>query len=207
MSSRKASKERTRAKLIQATLKVLYKDGPSALTTGRIAEQAGVAQPTFYVHFSDMQDALTQAAEAVADKLLVRLKDYREDLGAGAPAESIRRAFGASVNALLSEPKMAELFLRHRRDVNTPLGKRWRQITQRARDDLLDDLEKMGFDEQVSDLAIYAELIVGMTLTVTEGVLDKRIKDKDAAIDALVHVTQTSLMMALQVPSAQPAAR
>lgn len=207
MSSRKASKERTRAKLIQATLKVLYKHGPSALTTGRIAEEAGVAQPTFYVHFSDMQDALTQAAEAVADKLLVRLKDYRDDLDASAPAESIRGAFAASVNALLSEPKMAELYLRHRRDVNTPLGKRWRQITQRARDDLRSDLETMGLAEHVEDLGIYAELIVGMTLTVTEGVLDKRIEDKDAAIDALVHVTQTSLMMAVSGNAAASATR
>ena len=67
MSTRKASKERTRQKLVQATLKILHKQGPTALTTGRIAQAAGVAQPTFYVHFKGMDDAVGEAAEHVAN--------------------------------------------------------------------------------------------------------------------------------------------
>lgn len=201
-SSRKASKERTRGKLIQATLKVLYKHGPAALTTGRIAEHAGVAQPTFYVHFSDMEDALTQAADTVAEKLLQRLKDYREPVRLDGPLEPVRAAFAATVNALLSEPKMAELFLRHRRDVASPLGRRWREIVDRARADLLADMRAMGLEETVPHLDILGDLIVGMVLTVVEGVLDRRITDRDAAIETLVRVTIAQLIPGADQPLA-----
>lgn len=197
VASRKASKERTHQKLVDATLKVLYRDGRSALTTGRIAEAAGVAQPTFYVHFSDMEDALTQAADAVAQKLLQRLKSYRSELGMGAPFDLVRGAYAASVKALVREPKMAELFLRHRRDAGSPLGKRWSEITDRARADLKADMEKWGLGTSV-DVDFYAELIVGMTLATVEGLLDGRIAETDAALDELATFTMGGFEKALQ---------
>jgi len=204
MASRKANKERTRQKLIDATLKVLYKHGRSALTTGRIAEAAGVAQPTFYVHFKDMEDALTQAADAVAARLLTRLKDYRTDLKVGAPVDMVRGTYGATVKALVREPKMAELFLRHRRDASSPLGKKWRSITDRARDDLHRDLERMGLGQVYPDLAIYSELIVGMVLALVEGVIDKRVSDLDLALDELAHMTVSGLGAAYQRHAGKP---
>ena len=198
MATRKANKERTRQKLVDATLKVLYKHGSAALTTGRIAEAAGVAQPTFYVHFNDMDDALTQAADAVAAKLLTRLKDYRSELRMGGPIDMVRGTFAASVKALTREPKMAELFLRHRRDASSPLGKKWRTITDRAREDLKRDLQRMGLHNVLPDLDVYAELIVGMVLALAEGVIDKRVEDVDAALDELAHLTVNGVRAAYQ---------
>jgi TetR/AcrR family transcriptional regulator, fatty acid biosynthesis regulator len=192
-SSRKVSKERTRGRLIQGTLKVLYKDGPAALTTGRIAESAGVAQPTFYVHFSDMSDALQQAADIVSEKLLGRLRELRRDVQKDASADGARQAIAASVNGLLSDPRSTELFLRHRRDVGTPLGRTWRQMFDRAREELLADLRELGLGDSVPHLEIHSELIAGMVLGVVEGVLDKRIKDKEAAIDLLAQAVRASL--------------
>jgi AcrR family transcriptional regulator len=192
-SSRKVSKERTRNRLIQGTLKVLYKDGPAALTTGRIAESAGVAQPTFYVHFSDMSDALQQAADLVSEKLLARLRELRRNVQKDASADGVREAVASTVNALLTDPKSTELFLRHRRDVGTPLGRTWRQMFDRAREELLADLHEMGLGNSVPHLEVHSEIIAGMVLGVVEGVLDKRIKDKDQAIDMLAQSIRASL--------------
>jgi len=170
---------------VQGTLKVLYKDGPAALTTGRIAESAGVAQPTFYVHFSDMSDVLQQAANLVSEKLLGRLRELRRDVTADPSADNMREILSATVAAMLVEPKNAELFLRHRRDVGTPLGRSWRTLLDRAREELIEDLRELGVADDVPNLEVHAELIVGMVLGVVEGVLDKRIKDKDLAVDLL----------------------
>jgi AcrR family transcriptional regulator len=137
MSTRKANKERTRHKLVQATLKILHKQGPTALTTGRIAQAAGVAQPTFYVHFKDMDEALEEAAITVGDALRARLREFRDGLQDGAsPQAATRHAFATGVEALTADRRSAELFLRHRRDVANPLGRRWRELMDGAREDL-----------------------------------------------------------------------
>lgn len=197
-TSRRASKERTRQKLVKATLRVLLRDGPAALTTGRIAESAGVAQPTFYVHFSGMEEALQEAAALVEERLLSRLKEERKGIQLGGPTDMIRHAFQASVDALVSEPRITELFLRHRRDVSSPLGKRFRHILDAARRDLLNDLTLIGLDDTiVPDPEIHVDLIVGMVLTIAEGILDKRITDRDKAIDGLVYMTTAGVEKAV----------
>ena len=65
--SRQINKERTRHRLLQAILKTIQRYGHGTLTTGRVAELAGVAQPTFYVHFRSMDQALEQVADWVAE--------------------------------------------------------------------------------------------------------------------------------------------
>ena len=195
MTSRKANKERTRSRLIQATLKILHRQGPGALTTGRIAEAAGVAQPTFYVHFEGMNDALEQAAEAVAEGLLGRLRDYSEGVSDGGPESAVRNAFELSTKAFLGDKRAAALLLRHRRDVASPLGKRWSELVNQIRADLLVGLREGGVTEQIEAPEVFADMIIGMVLTLVEGVLDGRVSaaDLDDAIDTLARTTSAGL--------------
>lgn len=194
MTTRKAAKERTRQRLIEATLEVLHEQGRNALTTGRIAEAAGVAQPTFYVHFRDMEDALTQAAEFAGKRLLSRFKEVRSDMTLAPPTDRVRQMYAATVRGLIGEPQLAELFLRHRRDVASPLGKRWREITDRGREDLIDDFRRIGLDQFLPDIEVYAELVVGMTFGLAEGMLDGRIEDREAALDTVTAFSQAAFL-------------
>ena len=180
--SRKANKERTRQKLIQAMLEVLHKQGASALTTGRIAAEAGVAQPTFYVHFNGMDDALSQTAAQVAEESLQNLIGFRSAVGVGSPIEMIRYAFSSSVDKLMERPQLTELYLRHRLDVDSPLGRGWTEITNKARADLTEDLERMSIPEA----RLFAEMIVSQVIGVVEGLLHGRIVERDAAIEMMV---------------------
>ncbi|MFW6067078.1 MAG: TetR/AcrR family transcriptional regulator [Myxococcota bacterium] len=189
--ARKVSKERTRSKLIEATLRVLHERGPGSLTTGRIAAAAGLAQPTFYVHFHDMEDALTQAAAAIEERLLGSLREYRSDLGLSEPEETVRGIFRATIRALLAEPHMTQLYLRHRHDVDSPLGRRFKEWTARARRDLERDLRSLGLT--LPNLDAHAEAVVGMTLGVVEALLERRLDDREQAIEALVHIAAASL--------------
>lgn len=198
VTPRKVSKERTRTKLIEATLQVLHEQGPAALTTGRIAQAAGLAQPTFYVHFADMEDALTQAASAVEERLLSSLRRYRSDLEITQPEETLRAVFRATIRALLMEPNLTQLYLRHRHDVDSPLGRRFREWTARGRRDLERDLKALGV--ALPNLNAHAEAVVGMTLGVVEGLIDGRLTDRDQAIEALVHITGASLRAATGQP-------
>ena len=189
MSSRKASKERTRSRLVQSTLKVLHRLGPAALTTGRIAESAGVAQPTFYVHFSDMDDALQQAADLVVTKLSARLEAATPSGEPLTLAEAVRLSYAKIVRGLAAEARYSELFLRHRRAAVNPLGKRWRGYFGQLRDEVAQTLRDAGASEAVGDVEVHADLLVGLALSLVEGVMDKRIGDVDAAIEVAVKMT------------------
>jgi len=195
MSTRKANKERTRHKLVQATLKILHKQGPTALTTGRIAQAAGVAQPTFYVHFKDMDEALEEAAVSVGDALRTRLREFRDGLEDGAsPQVATRQAFMAGVEARIADRRSAELFLRHRRDVANPLGRRWRELMDGAREDLIADLHARGVGKQVDDLVVLADTIIGLVLTTVESILDGRVTNRTAAMEMMLRSVEASMM-------------
>lgn len=82
MTSRREAKAQTQQRLIDAMLEILHESGPLALTTGRIAERAGLAQPTFYVHFPDLDRAIEMAADAAGARLIAILASQRAVLDA-----------------------------------------------------------------------------------------------------------------------------
>ncbi|MBW2685396.1 MAG: TetR/AcrR family transcriptional regulator [Deltaproteobacteria bacterium] len=95
--SRQINKERTRHRLLQAVLKTIQRYGYGTLTTGRVAELAGVAQPTFYVHFRSMDQALEQVAEWVAQELSPGLDPEASaelDRAADVLEEAVRKCCG-----------------------------------------------------------------------------------------------------------------
>ena len=61
--SREETKLITRRRLLDGAALVLRAEGFEKLTTSRVAREAGVAQPTFYVHFRDMNELLHALAD------------------------------------------------------------------------------------------------------------------------------------------------
>ncbi|MDQ3033740.1 MAG: TetR/AcrR family transcriptional regulator [Myxococcota bacterium] len=188
-TTRKEAKERTRQKLFEAIVRLLHGEGPSALTTARIAEQAGIAQPTFYVYFPDLEAALDQSAEQLGETLLGRMRDTAPSAEESDPREAMRTSFRAFLDAVLADRRLAEIFLRHRRDGSTPFGKRFKKVLAQSRDRIEEQLTARG----VADAALHASVIVGMTIGAVEGLLDRRIADRDAAVEALVRYTTAAL--------------
>lgn len=172
--SRKLSKERTRARLLQGTLKVLHAEGASALTTGRIAESAGVAQPTFYVHFSGIDEALQTAATTVCDRWLVGVHAARQSLDRSSGVRpSVHGIVTSYVETLLEDPKGADLFLRHRRDATSPLGRTFSKLAEKVRRDLVEDLALAGHVTPEA-LTPKSDLCLGLVLGAVESILDGR---------------------------------
>src|SRR5262245_51920014 len=103
-------------------VELLDEEGPEALTTVRITERAGIAQPTFYVHFDDIESALEASAEEVAGTFLGAIAAIQEPLPEKA---RIRTAYQRLISGMLTDKRLARLFLRHRRDVKSPFGARF----------------------------------------------------------------------------------
>jgi AcrR family transcriptional regulator len=191
--TRKEAKERTRQRLLDAVLELVRKEGLGGLTTGKVTEAAGIAQSSFYVHFTDMDDALEALARHLGDEIraIVRAERQKIDLSVGNPEQALRGAYAASINAMLAEPAFTEILIGHRRDRMSPLGRCLRGVVDQARAELVSDLCAMGLADVQPSLEVVAELIVGMTLAIVEGIFDGRLPDRDAALDGLVRMTRT----------------
>jgi AcrR family transcriptional regulator len=154
-----------------------------------------VAQPTFYVHFRDMDDALEQAAELAASEILEGLTGSGAHAGSDDPDERIRAAYRSTLDALLRDARTTELFLRHRRDVQTPFGRRFQEVAEQTRQQLRRQLEPLGSPQGpgAPGSVAHAELTLGMTLGAVEGLLDGRIPDRESAVEALVQLSYSAL--------------
>jgi len=187
--TRKEAKERTRLRLIEAVLSHIRENGMSGLTTGRVAEAAGIAQSSFYVHFKDMDAALQAAADKMGQEMRGRLREQRERVDLSrAPKHNLRAAYEGTLRALLAYPAVTDLMLSRRRDKNSPLGETLRALIAEAREDLIGDVKRI-FGDAASEFELEAEIIVGLTLVAVEGVLDGRIKDVETCLDPMVAMT------------------
>ncbi|WP_394850908.1 TetR/AcrR family transcriptional regulator [Pendulispora brunnea] len=191
--TRKESNELTRKRLVNGAIDLLREKGVAAATTGRIAKAAGIKQSSFYAHFADRDEVLEVAAAEIGGRVLEKLKRQHAKLDPADVSGSVRRAFRAMGTAFLSEPELTRIFLRHRSDDTSPLGRSFRRLLDRARVELKESFHLYGLAPRPVVAECYAEIIVASTLGLLEAVLDGRVHDADAALDVLGGVTFTAL--------------
>jgi AcrR family transcriptional regulator len=199
--SRQINKERTRRRLLQAILKTIQRYGHSTLTTGRVAQLAGVAQPTFYVHFRSMDQALEQVADWVAEELSPGLHpEASAELDRA--AEVLEGALNRSTRSLVRDRKVAEVFLSNRRDQTTALGRRWTALTGSFRERMRQIVVQVRPEVSPADAALHAELLVSVIFGLAEAHLDGRVEDLDRATSTASRAIVTSILSSPSVADA-----
>lgn len=178
MTQRKEAKERTRQRLLNAIVELLDEEGEGGLTTVRITQRAGVAQPTFYVHFTDVEQGVALAAEEMASRIVAMLVSPTEPRKG-----TLRGALRMVLEALLHDRRLARIFLRHRRDVKSPFGGRFAHILTGARDLVIAECRRVG----AARPEVVGLLVIGLVISTLEGILDGRLAGPDAALDDLTH--------------------
>ena len=191
--SRQINKERTRHRLLQAVLKTIQRYGYGTLTTGRVAELAGVAQPTFYVHFRSMDQALEQVAEWVAQELAPGLHPTAS-AELDRASDVLQEAVQKCTRSLVRDRKVAEVFLNNRRDQTSALGRRWSVLTGGLRERMRQIVVQVRPDVAPSDAAVHAELLVSIVYGLAEAYLDGRVDDVDRATATASRAIVTSIL-------------
>lgn len=74
--SRQASKEQTRQRLIQASHKLLLEKGLAGLSMNQITRKAGIAQPSFYNHYANLNELIIDVRKRMAERYLTPLQAY-----------------------------------------------------------------------------------------------------------------------------------
>ncbi|WP_394823485.1 TetR/AcrR family transcriptional regulator [Pendulispora albinea] len=196
--TRKESNELTRRRLVNGAIQLLREKGVAGATTGRIAKAAGIKQSSFYAHFADRDEVLEVAAGEIGGMVLEKMKRQHAKLDPKDVKGSVRRAFRSMGAAFFSEPELTRIFLRHRSDDTSPLGRTFRRLLDRARLELKESFHLYGLTASAEAAQLYAEVIVASTMGVLEAVFDGRVRDADAALDLLGEVTFAALRAAGQ---------
>jgi len=78
-----------RERLVEAAVEILVSDGPSGLTTRRVARAAGVAHGLLYTRFKDKDELLLAALSARARALVVEFDAQVPEAGEGTVAQNL----------------------------------------------------------------------------------------------------------------------
>jgi AcrR family transcriptional regulator len=199
--SRQINKERTRRRLLQAILKTIQRYGHGTLTTGRVAQLAGVAQPTFYVHFRSMDQALEQVAEWVALELGPAFEPAVSPERDRA-AQVLEEAVSKCTRSLVEDRKVAEVFLSNRRDQTSALGRRWTVLSGGLRERMRQMVVQVRPDAPAVDAALHADMLVSIIFGLAEAYLDERVHDLDRAASVASRAIVTSVLSNTRVADA-----
>ena len=202
--TRKEVTEITRRRLIDGAIEILRREGVAAATTGRIAAAAGLKQPSFYVHFRDRDEIIGAAAAEIGQRMLDRLQHQITRFDPTKPRASLRRAYNAMFAAFLSEPELTSIFLRHRSDDGTILGRVFGRFVQGARAQLREAIlgsprRVAGATPQMADASV--EVVVAALLGLLEGLVDGRVEGCEPAAEVMTRMTDGVLRPLLGAPT------
>jgi len=201
--TRDEAKSITRKRLVDAALRIIGESGGRQLTASRIARNAGVAQPTFYVHFRDLDDLLQAVAEVQIDGLIREFQNARRlidpaALARGDRQEALKEAFRVPLKTVLSRPMQFRVYVQERLHGDSALGRHCRKIDEELRRDLVGDLRRLdaftGKGRDETQLAMLADGLIALTEAIGLGCIEGRYADLDQAVDLIVDFAAGALV-------------
>lgn len=189
--TRKQAKAATRQRLLDGALQILDEEGEAALTTIRVTRLAGIAQPSFYAHFCDMDDLLHSLIDDLAQQRLRHSRTARREAWrARDDVERLRDTFRVPISYSIQHPQLFRLLVRSRHDRSTPLGEWSRQVFEENRRALARDLRSIALANPTRrDMRMFemiADGVIALTDSLTLGYLEGRYSDLEEIIDVLI---------------------
>ncbi|MCS7194001.1 MAG: TetR/AcrR family transcriptional regulator [Meiothermus sp.] len=161
----------TRERLIQATVEILSREGLGAVSTARVARDAGIVQSGFYAHFASLEECVVVAAEHIGQRIRDSIREglsLLREQGVG-DFELVLSLYRRLLTEVEAQWQFVELLLRYFREP-TPLGRTLFSIQQSIRDELTQHLVAILKPLDIPDggrpeAAFLADLMVSMLLS------------------------------------------
>jgi AcrR family transcriptional regulator len=189
--TRAASKARNRRLLLDAALAILDEEGEAGLATTAVTRRAGMAQSSFYSHFTDIDDLLVHLIdERFAEHARARGQVERRSRHEPLDAEALRQTVRAGIEVNAAHPALFKLMLRSRLDPASRAGqrsRRWLADTWAVtRHDLIARGVPATTPAEQEQVALLAEGFTALVRSFTLGYIDGRHTDLERILDAVV---------------------
>jgi TetR/AcrR family transcriptional regulator, fatty acid biosynthesis regulator len=187
--SREEAKLITRRRLLDAAAQLLGESGYGGLAASAVSRAAGVAQPTFYVHFRDKDDLVRALADERIGGLRSRLREARERLRLGEGVDAVRETFRIPLQTFLENPAIFRVYARELHEPESPVGEKARTLREELLRDLAEDLARLGLPSSTpaerEALEMTAEAMIGQVEALGLALVDGRYKSLDAVVEVL----------------------
>ncbi|CBL44825.1 Transcriptional regulator [gamma proteobacterium HdN1] len=124
--TRNATKARTRARIVNAAIETLIEEGYAGISMNKVTKRAGIAQPSFYVHFETMEQLFEAMANDLAERFIHPLQRSLETVLLTLHPEEIRdvihRLFIAGFDIIRGQQALCRMVWAERDQPNSPLG-------------------------------------------------------------------------------------
>lgn len=188
---------RTRARLLDATAKVLSRRGFAGTRLSDIAEEANVQAPAVYYYYSSREDLIEDVMYAGAASMKAYLLERLEELPASLPpADRLAVAVDAHLRYELDQSHFARALIRNANQVPEQLGRRALQEITDYNDiwrGLVDDLARAGQLRASVDATIGRMIILGALNWTVEWWDSEK-----GPIDGVIAVAQSMVLHALR---------
>lgn len=205
--TREEGKAVTRQRLLDAAATVLAETGYGNLSASAVARAAGVAQPTFYVHFRDRDDLLRTLGEEQMGLLRTRLRAARQAVIEGFGVEAVRETFRVPLRTWVEHPALLRLYLQELHQPASPMGELARGLRADIRRDLVDDLVALGLPASSAAererVEMVAEGMIAQTEALASAYVEGRWSDFDAVVDVLTQYAVGVLPLAHDAATAK----
>ena len=121
LSVRQVSKLETRNSLLEVSLELFVENGFDTTGTNEIAQKAGVAVGTIYLHFGDKEGLLSAILENLADSIYVRVQEVYEKHPTARPEDLARMHIEQLIQYAEENQKIAPFVLGYVQS-NHPVG-------------------------------------------------------------------------------------
>ena len=188
--------ESTRERLIRAAVEIANEEGLAAVTTVSVCRRVGIAQSSYYTHFTSRDELLQAIGERSAATTRRATREARLRFGENRDQAHLRDTVRAPIELIKAHPELFRLGLRVRSEpASTPLGAHARAMADANRTELADDLMAMaGQDDPALRLRyeMVADCIAAMVSTLGEGHVEGRYPDLEEVVDLLAIYTAGS---------------
>lgn len=124
--SRKESKLETRERILDAALDVLIKEGTKGFSMNKVTKAAGIAQPSFYNHFDNLDEMLAAMFEKNKARYFLPYKNAFVALIPDANEENIfdifTRMYFLALELMASQSDLYRMMLEERAQRNSEFG-------------------------------------------------------------------------------------
>ncbi|MCS7058552.1 MAG: TetR/AcrR family transcriptional regulator, partial [Meiothermus sp.] len=152
-------------------VEILSREGLGAVSTARVARDAGIVQSGFYAHFASLEECVVVAAEHIGQRIRDSIREglsLLREQGVG-DFELVLSLYRRLLTEVEAQWQFVELLLRYFREP-TPLGRTLFSIQQSIRDELTQHLVAILKPLDIPDggrpeAAFLADLMVSMLLS------------------------------------------